>query len=170
MDFEPIPASEVVAAIIESAVDPANSGNGQILKLTWQVTEGQYQNRQFWQNINYLHSSAQAQLIGQQQLKAICEAVGHDGHLDDSEVLHHVPCRVGLKIKTDPGYSPKNEVRFVKPVNAQAPAGKPAHMPAAETVAVPAQSAQAAPPRGKAPAKPAGNRPWQTKAGDEAPF
>ena len=173
MDFEPIPAPEVYARIIESEVEPAKTGRGQILKLTWKVMDdaAEFAGRQFWQDINFLHQSAQAQLIGQQQIRAICEAVGYAGHLDDSEVLHHTPCRVGLKITQDKGYSPKNEVRFVKPVNPQAPQGKPAASQSSN--ASPAAngeqghtSAQSAPPAQTAspPAKPTGDRPWNRSA------
>lgn len=157
-DFDPIPADTYPAQIIESEVVENKGGTGELLKLTWRVVDDapQYAGRQFWQNINYLHSSAQAQLIGQQQVKAICEAVGYEGHLDDSEVLHNVPCAVRVSlVPADGQYQAKNEVKSVKPLNAEAPASKPA--PAAAKAA-PAKAAT------KAPAKPpagAGNRPWK---------
>jgi hypothetical protein len=155
--LDPVPAGEYVAQIIESDVGPAKSGNGLLLNLTWEIVEGPHEHRKFWQRINYQHTSAQAQLIGQQQLKAICDAIGLAGHISDSEQLHFQPMRVRLVIDdSNKNYLPKNEVKAVKPLNAVAPANKPqvAQQPG------PAKAAPAA-----KPAAPAGAaRPWGNRA------
>ena len=83
-NLDPIPAGEYVAQIVDSSVNPPKSGKGLMLNLTWEVVEGEYEKRKVWDRINYQHESAQAQLIGQQQLKAICDAIGLPGHLSDS--------------------------------------------------------------------------------------
>lgn len=132
MDFTPVPAGDYAAQITESNVAPPKSGNGLMLNLTWEIVEGEYDKRKFWQRINYKHMSAQAQLIGQQQLKAICDAIGLQGHLTDSEMLHFQPCRVRLSIDhKNKDYDPKNEVKSVKPLQADAPTTKPAVVKAA---------------------------------------
>lgn len=126
-DFSTLPPGEYVAQITESDISIPKSGNGKSLNLTWQITEGEYENRIFWQHLNYQHSSAQAQEISQRMLKTICDAVGYGDHLTNSEVLHFVPCRVKLKyVPPKNGYSEKNEVAFVKPLQADAPATKTA--------------------------------------------
>lgn len=187
MDFDPLPPGVYPAEIIESAVEPTKTGSGEKLELTWRIVDDaeKYAGRQFWQTVNYINNSAQAQLIGQQQLKQICEAVGYEGHLDDSEVLHHVACNVRVKIERQEGYADKNVVVSVKPLGAAPPAGKPAARPSTARAAAPAgqqrpAARSAAPGRGgKAPAKPAGNRPWQqsrqpveqeAEADEPAPF
>jgi hypothetical protein len=149
-NLDPLPPGEYVAQIIESDVAPPRSGNGLMLNLTWEVTEGEYQGRKFWQRINYQHTSAQAQLIGQQQLKAICDAIAITGHISDSEVLHGEPCRVRVAIDDkDKSYAPKNEVKSVKPLDAALPNGKSAPQPAQPPASKQSESA---------PARPWGNR------------
>lgn len=156
--FEEPPPGEDVAQIVESNVNLAKSGNGKVLGFTWQITEGEHINRKFWQYINYQHSNAQAQIIGQQQLKMICDAVGLQGHLTDSEMLHNIPCRV-LRVvdKKDPS---RCVIRWVKPMQAEAPSAKPAVVakPIAQT-AKPATTQQ--PYKGPVGQVPAGQtRPW----------
>lgn len=163
--FDDLPVGEYAAQIIESEVVATKAGNGKLLKLTWQVVEGQFENRKFWQQINYEHASAQAQTIGQQQLKAICDAVGHTDHLSDSEVLHFVPCRVKLSMgKANGNYAARPEVKGVKPYGVAVPAGKPATTGAApqQRAAAPQQAAK--PAAGKPAAAPTGSRPWANKA------
>jgi Protein of unknown function (DUF669) len=169
-NFDPVPAGEYVAQIVESDVAPPKSGNGLMLNLTWEITEGEYTSRKFWQRINYQHTSAQAQLIGQQQLKSICNAIGLSGHLNDSEELHFQPCLVRLSIDAkDSNYAPKNEVKSVKPASAQAPAAKPQTQQPTQGQAT---QRQAQPQQNTMTVKPAGsgggsgNRPWgNRKAG-----
>lgn len=127
-NLDPVPANTYVSQIVTSDVQPPKSGNGLMLKLEWEICEGPFEKRKFWQNINYQHASAQAQMIGQQQLKAICDAIGITGHITDSEVLHYQPVRVRLAIEQDKEgkYAPKNVVKGVQPLNATPPAEKPA--------------------------------------------
>lgn len=145
------------AAIVESEEKENNNGTGRLLVLKWQVSEGQENaNRIVFQNISYLHEKAQTQMIGQQQLKAICDAVGHQGHLEDTEVLHNVECLVTFGLsKTTPEYpTPKTEVKSVKPANAEAPQDKPQQRTAAPSKPAPAAN------------KPAGggSAPWKKKS------
>lgn len=158
-DFSAFEAGEYVAMIEGSEVAELKSGKGVGLNLKWKLSDGQPNGgRVVFQLINYQHESAQAQTIGQQQLKAICEAVGHQGLLEDSEVLHNVECRVRIAIdygeKDADGkykYLPKNVIKGVKPLDAETPAGKPA----ASAPAKPADNKPAA----TAPAT--GTRPWK---------
>lgn len=161
--FDDLPVGEYIAQIVESSVEATKNGKGKLLKLTWQVTEGQFENRKIWQNINFEHESSQAQQIGQQQLKSICDAVGFADHLEDSEVLHFQPCRVRLGMgKANGNYAARPEVKAVKPLQAQPPAGKaPAQQPAAGgTQATPPQATAKPPAQKPAATGPAGNRPW----------
>ena len=154
--LDPVPVGEYIAQIIESATAPAKSGNGKLLNLTWEITEGEFANRKFWQRINYQHTSVQAQLIGQQQLKAICDAIGMQDHLTDSEVLHFQPMRVRLVIDhKNKDYDPKNEVKAVKPLDAEAPAGKPATNTASKKTVT--EPVKATPATGQ-------TRPWGNRA------
>lgn len=155
--FDALPAGDVIAQIVESNVNLAKSGNGKVLAFTWEITEGDLTNRKFWQYLNYQHTNATAQIIGQQQLKAICEAVGIEGHLTDSEVLHNIPCRVRLGI--DPKDNSRNVVKSVKPLQADAPATKAAvTKPAAQPATRSAQATTQAPKPATGQTRPWGNR------------
>jgi hypothetical protein len=167
--FEPIPAGVYPAYIVESEVTHTKNGKGMLLKLTWEIIEGEYEHRKTFQQINYQHESAQAQAIGQGQIKAICNAIGFTGLLEDSEVLHFKPVllRVGIekgKAKDGGGnYDDRNDVRAVKPYGVQPPSGKPTTQASAERPAakpVPMPTAKPAPK--SATAGPTGNRPWRT--------
>ncbi|MGE0602198.1 MAG: DUF669 domain-containing protein [Xanthobacteraceae bacterium] len=154
MDFEPFTGTELAQIIASDEKGARSNEDNRILELRWKVCEGEpHAGREVFQNINYIHSSAQAQTIGQQQLKAICEAVGHEGHLDDTEVLHNTPCRVTFGLsKTTPEYpNPKTEVKAVKPANAGAPETKPQERTAAPSKPVPAANKAAA----------SGSAPWK---------
>ena len=75
-NFDVLPKGEYVAQIIDASVSQPKSGNGYGINFTWQITEGEYENRYAWQRITFQHSSNQAQQIGRQQLKDLCEATG----------------------------------------------------------------------------------------------
>lgn len=162
--FENMPDGDYVAQIIESSVKPTKNGAGTILSLTWEIVEGEFQNHKIWQNINYQHTSAQAQTIGQQQIKAICDAIGYTEHVSDSEVLHFQVCRVRVGLsKAQEGFERRNEIKAVKPYAAELPAGKPATSNAAAP-SQQQQATQAAKKPGVQPAaKPPGGRPWANR-------
>lgn len=113
--FEVMPAGEYVAQVIESDLVPTKSGNGQMLKLTFEIIEGPCQRRRVWQNLNIANASPEAQQIGQRDLKRLCEAVGHQGVLSNSEQLHFKPLRVRLGIERRDGFDPRNDVKGYKP-------------------------------------------------------
>ena len=158
--FDPIPVGDYVSQIIESDVVPTKAGAGKIAKFTHEIIEGQFTGRKVFDNVNFQNPSAQAQLIGQQRMKAYCEAVGHVGPLTDTEALEFKPMRIKVGMsKAQDGYDAKNEIKTVKPYSAGAlPAGK----------AAPTSTPRSAPPtpsRASPPPKPAaGSRPWGNRA------
>lgn len=160
--FDDMPSGDHVMQIVESSVEPTKNGRGKLVKLTWQVLEDQpHANRKMWQNINFEHESAQAQTIGQQQLKAICDAVCYTDHLEDTEVLHFIPCRVTVGMgKANGQYAAKPEIKRVKPLQAQPPAGKTAPTQQQAQQGQQPQSTATKPPPAKTAAGPGGNRPW----------
>lgn len=121
-DFEPLPAGPYMAQVTDSDVVATKAGTGSILKLTFEVMEGPYANRKFFMNLNFRNPNATAQRIAQEQIKQICDAVGHTGQLTDSEVLHYRPLRAQLVIKRDPEYGDKNEVKKVSTLSGSIPA------------------------------------------------
>lgn len=122
---ELLPGGMYVAHVIESDVVAAKTGSGQLLNLTWEIVDGPCAKRRVWDRINIQNANAQAQEIGQRQLKRLCTAVGHAGVLTDSEQLHFKPHRIRVAVETDSSgqYPPKNVVKAYEAMNRQPPGG-----------------------------------------------
>jgi len=154
-DFDPIPAGEYRAKIIESEIEDIskNHNYGRCLKLTWQVETGQYDGRLVWQRLNMwgenMNNNDKVVSIAQSQFAAIRQATGKLAPQDSTE-LHGIPCMIRVKVKTDPNgqYGPSNEVTSVKPVG-----GAPAAAGGGQRFAPPAQT--------KAPNGAGGSAPWR---------
>ena len=94
--FEPIPAGDYVAMVIESEVRATQAGTGSGLNLTWEILDGPYKGRRLWQWLNINNPSKQAEEIGQRELSNVCHAVGKLRVADSAE-LHNTPCTVKVK-------------------------------------------------------------------------
>lgn len=108
MDFDPLPKGEYLAEVTNSEVVPTKRGDGMILKLTFDVLEGDYKDRKIFASFNIANPSEKAQQIGRGQLKDLCIALGKSGIVNDSTELHGIPFRVRVKIETSEGYAPRN--------------------------------------------------------------
>src|SRR5690606_3170910 len=152
-DFDPIPAGDYRAKIIESDIEDVSSRNnyGRCLKLTWQVETGPYDGRLVWQRLNMwgenMNNNDKVVSIAQSQFAAIRQATGKMTP-QNSEELHHIPCTIRVKVKQSEGYSPNNEITSVKPVG-----GAPAQQNGAQKFAPPQQT--------KAPNGAGGSAPWR---------
>jgi hypothetical protein len=155
--------------IMESDVKANSKGTGQNCELKIQVADGPNKGAWFYHSITSIqHQSAQAQTIGQGQLKALFEALGGEAafgfpfhELSDTNTLHFRPfwARVGH----EEYYSNKHSKNVTKnviekflwegmPAEDEAPASPPA------------SKAPATPPAASAPATPPGKaRPWTPK-------
>jgi hypothetical protein len=157
-----IPDGEYVAEIVEASVAQPKSGNGYYLALVWKIVEGDYENRQIWQRVTYLHSSEQAQTIGRKTMKDLCSALGISEHVDDAEIFLFKPARIRVGVEKNPHgiYDDKNKVKRVSPLNPPAPKAA-APLKAAEPAASKPQAGAA--PKGPARSGPAGSAPWHQK-------
>lgn len=115
-DFEPIPAGTIVVAEIIESEEKA-SKSGRLIKFTFKIVEGEYENRRLWDQVNYINASAVCQRIGQQTLGAIQNACGVLGELDDTDVLHGVPMLVKVAIEKDETYGARNIIKGYAPYN-----------------------------------------------------
>lgn len=153
-NFDPLPPGIYAAEIIESDVKETKAGTGQFVALTLRVTEGAFEGRQLWCNINFRNQNETAQKIGQQQLAELCLACGIRGPLEDTEHLHGAPLRVTVRLqKSD---NTRNEVtKFAPYDDASAPAQQHRAPAAQQRQSAPAQQQRAAAGSG------AGSRPWR---------
>jgi hypothetical protein len=146
----PLPAGTYLAHITESDVQPLKSGNGEGLKLTFEIIDGQFKGRRVWENLNIRHSSEDTQRIAQSQLSALCHAVNVI-KLMDTAALHFKPVRINVTVREAQGiYKANNNIKGYESAGGgvSAPAAAPAT--AAETPAWPTAEQEAA--KSKAPA------------------
>ncbi|AVL70842.1 hypothetical protein CEQ07_05085 [Oligella urethralis] len=121
-DFEPIPPGQYQAKIIESAIEPLRSGNGQRLNLRFQILGPTHQGRLVFEDLNIFHSNPMASDIARRDLKRIALAAGFDGNIADSSVLHDRPMLIRVKIEDDDQYGPRNRITKYGRLTNNAPA------------------------------------------------
>jgi AAA domain/Protein of unknown function (DUF669) len=158
--WDVLPVREYVAQAVEASIQQPNSGDGYYLALTWKIIEGDYEGRQVWQRITYLHSSEQAQTIGRKMLKDLCVATGVAEQVDDAEVFLFKPVRIRLGIERDKQgvYPDKNRISRILPLEAKSEEPEQPEQPAKPGAATRVASAAKAPK----PA-PAGPAPWHAQ-------
>jgi hypothetical protein len=151
--FDPIPAGDYLCQVIESNVLDTKKGDGQYLKLTIQVLDGPFINRQVWDNLNIINPNEKAREIAQRNLASLCRAVGLM-HVHDSQELHYKPFIASIGIEESAGFDPKNKVRKYKPREGM-------------TATTAAPKPPSPPPRPQPPPPPPRNgglKPWQKPA------
>lgn len=149
---EPIPAGTYLSHITESDLVSAKSGNGQNLKLTFEVLDGQFKGRKIYETLCVQHTNGDTQRIAQAKLSAICHATGLL-RVQDSSELHYKPIKLNVTVQPPAnGYDAQNRIKGYEAAN---PAGAYAPQQFA-----PQQPQQFAPP----PAAPASGAPaWAAK-------
>ena len=148
----PLPAGTYLAHITESDVQPLKSGNGEGLKLTFEVIDGQFKGRKVYENLNIRHTNEDTQRIAQSQLSALCHAVNVI-KLMDTSALHFKPVRISVTVREAVGqYKASNNIKGYEAAGGgiSAPAIAPTPAPVAETPAWPTAEQEAA--KSKAPA------------------
>jgi hypothetical protein len=148
----PLPAGVYLAHIVESDVQPLKSGNGEGLKLTFEVIDGQFKGRKVYENLNIRHTSEDTQRIAQSQLSALCHAVNVI-KLMDTAALHFKPVRINVTVREAVGqYKASNNIKGYEAAGGgiSAPATAPTPAPVAEAPAWPTAEQEAA--KSKAPA------------------
>ena len=141
-----LPAGTYLAHITESDVRPLASGNGQGLKLTLEIIDGQYKGRRVWDNLNIEHNNETTQRIAQAQLSALCHAVNVI-KLEDTSALHYKPMRIKVTVREADGkYQESNNIKGYE----SASGATPTH--SAQVADTPAPAPAPAPTTSKAPA------------------
>lgn len=96
--LEVLPPGKYLSQLIESEMMPTRAGDGQLLKLVFEVLEGPYARRKIFDQLNLVNRNEQTVEIAQRQLSAICHTV-EQVHVSDSEQLHFKPLIVTLKVE-----------------------------------------------------------------------
>ncbi len=155
---EPVPAGEYAFVVMGTEIDSTKAGNGLILNVELQITQGEFAERRVWDRINIQNPSVKAQEIGLRQLSALCHATGHLQLVEDTDVLHGRSLRAKVKLVPEKdGFQAKNEiVKYILP-------GQVAPGVTTQAPAVNGPAATAAPPAASATEDhgPKGARPWE---------
>ena len=102
-NFDAVPPGTYEAVITSSESKPMKSGNGMGFNFAFEIISGEQKGRKVFVWITYEHrTSPDAQRIGQEQLSAMCRAVGIT-QLNDTAQLHNLPMLITVALdKKDP--------------------------------------------------------------------
>ena len=146
-NFEPLPAGWYTATISQSELKATKAGNGQYIKLRYDITGPSHQGRVVFGNLNIKNANPKAEEIGRQQLGDIMRAIGL-AKVTDTDQLIGGQIAIKLEVKQDEQYGASNEVKGFKSVSGSA-APAAASIPAKTTAPASAAPAKAAPPWAK---------------------
>jgi hypothetical protein len=104
--FDPIPAGRYNVIITDSDLCVTKAGDGQYIKLTFKVLEGDFAGRLIWSNLNIDNPNEKAVEIAQRELAAICNAIGIPAIENDTAELHGIPLSGMVKVKPEQGGYP----------------------------------------------------------------
>ena len=146
-NFEPLPAGWYTATISQSELKATKAGNGQYIKLRYDITGPSHQGRVVFGNLNIKNPNPKAEEIGRQQLGDIMRAIGL-AKVTDTDQLIGGQIGIKLEVKQDEQYGASNEVKGFKSVSGSA-APAAASISAKTTAPASAAPAKAAPPWAK---------------------
>jgi hypothetical protein len=119
--FDIVPAGDYIAIISASDYVANQKGTGMILKLTYEIIDGEFKGRKIFENLNLENENAVAVQIAKKTLNSICLACGVNA-IQDSSQLHSIPMLLDVGIKPAKGdYDAQNKIKKHLPVNGSAP-------------------------------------------------
>lgn len=123
VDNKPLSPGQYIAEIRESSIKDNKAGTGNYLELEYVVTDGEARGRKIWHMITLKHSNPVPVQIGANQLRSIAHAIGYNGVIKDTMVLHNK--KVVIVVANDGEYNgePKTKVARVKPLEGEIPKG-----------------------------------------------
>ena len=98
--FEPIPEGQYVVILESSDLKTTKAGDGQYLKCSFQVIDGDYKGRKVVMNMNIENKNDTARNIGRSQLNALCKAANVLNPSDSCQ-LHDIPVIAKVKVVKD---------------------------------------------------------------------
>ncbi len=110
-NFSPVPAGSYISQIIDSSIGATKDMTGQILKLTFEIIDGEFKGRKIWNNLNIQNKNADTQKYAQADLSAICRATNQI-KLEDTAALHGIPLKIKVTIReASGGYEAQNQIK-----------------------------------------------------------
>ena len=143
-NFEPLPAGWYTCTISQAELKATKAGDGQYIKLRYDITGPTHQGRVVFGNLNIKNANPIAEEIGRQHLGEIMRAIGL-AKVTDTDQLIGGQIAIKLEIKPDKGFGASNDAKGFKSVSGSV-APSASAVPAA---AAPAATGKAAPPWAK---------------------
>ena len=122
-DFTPVPAGKYCAQIVGSDYVQNSKKNGHILKVTFEITQGEQTGKKIFVNLNLDNPSGQAVEIAKKELATITRACNKKV-ITDSVQLHNIPVLINVSIAPAKGdYPARNKITNYEAFNPASPEG-----------------------------------------------
>jgi len=148
-NFDPLPAGWYTANITQAELKTTAAGDGQYIKLRYDITGPTHQGRVVFGNLNIKNASPKAEEIGRMELGNLMRAIGLAKVTDTDQLIGgSLSIKLDVRAATEQ-YAAQNEVKGFKAITGSVPSfAAPAASPAASApaAAAPAASGKAAPP------------------------
>ena len=148
-NYDPLPPGWYTANITQAELKSTAAGDGQYIKMRYDITGPTHEGRVVFGNLNIKNASAKAEEIGRQQLGELMRSIGLAKVTDTDQLIGgDLQIKLDVRAATEQ-YSAQNEVKGFKAITGSAPTfAAPAASPAASAPAS-AGPAKAAPPWAK---------------------
>ena len=114
--YDPVPPGWYGVRIASAEIKDTKAGNGQYIKVRYDITGPAHQGRVIFGNLNILNPNPKAEQIGRQQLGELMRAIGLT-EIQDTDQLIGGTCEIKIEIQAAEGdYAARNEVRGWKHV------------------------------------------------------
>jgi hypothetical protein len=111
-EFKKVPTGTYNVQVVHSELAKTKAGTGTLLKLRFKVIDGEYKGSIIFSQYNMTNPSQDAVQISARQLSTLSRAVGIEGVLEDSELLHNKPLTIKVETTVDPKYGEQNNIKM----------------------------------------------------------
>ena len=118
-DNSPIPEGDYKAVVKSAEVQTTKAGNGQYIKVRFDITGDTHAGRVVFSNINIRNPNPKAEEIGRQQLGELARALGIKT-VNDTDQLIGGHCQIKVVVRQSEGYDPQNEIKRFKAIDGAA--------------------------------------------------
>lgn len=132
--YDPLPAGWYAAKITEVEIKETKAGNGQYIRVKYDITGPSHQGRAVYGNLNIKNPNPKAEEIGRQQLAELITSIGLT-KVRDTDQLIGGELQIKLKVRQSEEYGDSNDVAGFKAISGSAPPAVSASQPAQSTAA-----------------------------------
>ena len=120
-NYDPLPPGWYTANITQAELKTTAAGDGQYIKLRYDITGPSHQGRVVFGNLNIKNASAKAEEIGRQQLGELMRSIGLAKVTDTDQLIGgSLQIKLDVRAATEQ-YPAQNEVKGFKAITGSAP-------------------------------------------------